>query len=143
MLKLGELNDAKIALQEAINTVEGIKDPDIGSDEKSSFFNSITWFFRQKVSPYVAMAEVLIRQDKPLEALLYAELAKARTLLLGRSLGAAARGDSLASTTVTLDQLSSALQIAVPDQKTAALEYLRGGGVLVGDPRWRSELAAR
>jgi len=126
MLKLGQLNDAKAALQEAINTVEGIKDPDIGSDEKSSFFNSITWFFRQKVSPYVAMAEVLIRQDKPLEALLYAELAKARTLLLGRPLGAAARGDSLGSTTVTLDQLSGALLTAVPDQKTAALEYLRG-----------------
>ena len=126
MLKLGQLNDAKAALQEAISTVEGIKDPDIGSDEKSSFFNSITWFFRQKVSPYVAMAEVLVRQDKPLEALLYAELAKARTLLLGRPLGAAARGDSLGSTTVTLDQLSSALLTAVPDQKTAALEYLRG-----------------
>jgi CHAT domain-containing protein len=126
MLKLGRLSEAKAALQEAITTVEGIKDPDIGSDEKSSFFNSITWFFRQKVSPYVAMAEVLIRQDKPLEALLYAELAKARTLLLGRLLGAAARGDSLGSTTVTLDQLSSALLTAVPDQKTAALEYLRG-----------------
>ena len=126
MLKLGQLDDAKTALQQAINTVEGIKDPDIGSDEKSSFFNSITWFFRQKVSPYVAMAEVLIRQDKPVEALLYAELAKARTLLLGRPLGAAARGDSLGSTTVTSDQLSNALLSAVPDQKTAALEYLRG-----------------
>src|SRR6201987_5094181 len=126
LLVLGRLDDAKAALQEAINTVEGIKDPDIGSDEKSSFFNSITWFFPQKVWPYVAMAEVLIRQDKPLEALLYAELAKARTLLLGRPLGAAARGDSLGSTTVNLDQLSGALLTAVPDQKTAALEYLRG-----------------
>jgi CHAT domain-containing protein len=126
LLVLGRLDDAKAALQEAINTVEGIKDPDIGSDEKSSFFNSITWFFRQKVSPYVAMAEVLIRQDKPLEALLYGELAKARTLLLGRPLGATARGDSLGSTTVTLNQLSTALLTAVPDQKTAALEYLRG-----------------
>jgi CHAT domain-containing protein len=126
LLMLGRLDEAKAALQEAINTVEGIKDPDIGSDEKSSFFNSITWFFRQKVSPYVAMAEVLIRQDNPLEALLYAELAKARTLLLGRPLGAAARGDSLGSTTVTLNQLSSALLTGVPDKKTAALEYLRG-----------------
>jgi CHAT domain-containing protein len=126
LLKLGRFNDAKAALQEAIGTVEGIKDPDIGNDEKSSFFNSITWFFRQKVSPYVAMAEVLIRQDKPLEALLYAELAKARTLLLGRPLGGAGRGDSLGSTSVTLDELSGALLTAVPDQKTAALEYLRG-----------------
>jgi CHAT domain-containing protein len=126
LLKLGQLKDAVAALQQAIKTVEGIKDPELGSDEKSSFFNSITWFFRQKVSPYVAMAEALIRQNKPLEALLYAELAKARTLLLGRPLGAAARGDSLGATTVTLDQLSNALLTDIPDQKTAVLEYLRG-----------------
>jgi len=124
--KLGRLEEAVTALQDAINTVEGIKDPDLGSEEKSSFFNSVTWFFRQKVSPYVAMAEALIHQEKPLDALRYAELAKARTLLLGRTLGANSRGDSLGSTTVTLDQLSNALLRDIPNRKTAVLEYMQG-----------------
>jgi CHAT domain-containing protein len=124
--KLGRLKEAAAALQTAINTVENIRDPDLGSDEKSSFFNSVTWFFRQKVSPYVAMAEVLIHEEKPLDALLYAELAKARTLLLGRPVGVTGRGDSLGSTTINSDQLSNALSRDIPDQKTAVLEYVQG-----------------
>jgi len=81
--------------------------------------------FRQKVSPYVVMAELLIRQDKPLEALRYAELAKARTLLLGRPAGAISKGGSLASNAVTLDKLTGALASDIPDQSTATPEYLR------------------
>jgi CHAT domain-containing protein len=126
LLKLDRLAEAEAPLKEAITTVENLTDPGFGSDEKSSFFNSVTWFFRQKVSPYVAMAELLIRQDKPLEALRYAELAKARTLLLGRPAGAISKGDSLGSNAVTLDELTGALTIDIPDQSTATLEYLRG-----------------
>jgi CHAT domain-containing protein len=126
LLKLDRLAEAEAPLKEAITTVENLKDPGLSSDEKSSFFNSVTWFFRQKVSPYVAMAELLIRQDKPLEALRYAELAKARTLLLGRPAGAISKGDSLGSDAVTLDGLTGALAIDIPDQSTATLEYLRG-----------------
>src|SRR5260370_14753187 len=94
LLKLNRLAEAEAPLKEAIATVESLTDPGLGADEKASFFNSVTWFFRQKVSPYVAMAELLIRQDKPLEALRYAELAKARTLLLGRPPGAISNGGS-------------------------------------------------
>jgi CHAT domain-containing protein len=126
LLKLDRLTEAEAPLKEAITTVENLADPGLGGDEKSSFFNSVTWFFRQKVSPYVAMAELLIRQDKPLEALRYAELAKARTLLLGRPAGAISKGDSLGSNAVTLDELTGALAIDIPDQSTATLEYLRG-----------------
>jgi CHAT domain-containing protein len=126
LLKLNRLAEAEAPLKEAIATVENLTDPGLGADEKSSFFNSVTWFFRQKVSPYVAMAELLIRQDKPLEALRYAELAKARTLLLGRPAGAISKGDSLGSNAVTLDELTGALAIDIPDQSTATLEYLRG-----------------
>ncbi len=126
LLKLNRLAEAEAPLKEAIATVENLTDPGLGADEKASFFNSVTWFFRQKVSPYVAMAELLIRQDKPLEALRYAELAKARTLLLGRPAGAISKGDSLGSNAVTLDELTGALAIDIPDQSTATLEYLRG-----------------
>jgi CHAT domain-containing protein/tetratricopeptide (TPR) repeat protein len=126
LLKLDRLAEAEAPLKEAITTVENLKDPGLGSDEKSSFFNSVTWFFRQKVSPYVAMAELLVRQDKPLEALRYAELAKARTLLLGRPAGAIRKGGSLASNAVTLDKLTGTLVSDIPDQSTATLEYLRG-----------------
>jgi CHAT domain-containing protein len=126
LLKVDRLDEASAALKAAIDTVENLKDPDLGGDENSSFFNSVTWFFRQKVSPYVAMAELLIRQNKPLEALRYSELAKARTLLLGRPMGAISRAGSLGATTVSLDQLSTALMIDIPDQKTAVLEYLQG-----------------
>ena len=125
LLKLDRLDEATGALSEAIETVEAIKNPDLGNEEKSSFFNSITWFFRQKVSPYVTMAEVLIQQGKPFEALRYAELAKARTLLLGRP-GLLKQQDSLGTIRVAEDELSRVLEVVIPDQKTAVLEYVRG-----------------
>jgi len=126
LLQLGRLDEAAGPLKEAISTVESLKDPDLGSEESSSFFNSVTWFFRQKVSPYVAMAELLVRQDKPLEALRYAELAKARTLLLGRPTGAVGRADSLGATAISSEDLRQTLAAVIPDRKTAILEYLRG-----------------
>jgi CHAT domain-containing protein len=126
LLDLGRLNDAAAPLKMAIQVVESLKDPDLGTGEKPSFFNSITWFFRQKVAPYIAMAELCVRQDRPVEALRYAELAKARTLLLGRPMAAVTREDSLGSTTVSSEELAHVLSTSVPDDKTAALEYMFG-----------------
>lgn len=125
LLKLNRLDEATSALNEAIETVEAIKNPDLGSEEKPSFFNSVTWFFRQKVSPYVTMAEVMIAQNKPFEALRYAELAKARTLLLGR-LGLVNQPDSLGAIKVSRDELDRVLTMVLPDQRTAILEYMYG-----------------
>jgi CHAT domain-containing protein len=124
LLELGRTMEAAIPLQTAIRVVEGLRDPDVGEEKR--FFDSVTWFFRQKVAPYVAMAELCIRQDKPLEALRYAELAKARTLLLGRPLDAVDREESLGAISLTSEELCGMLAEAVPDDRTAALEYLFG-----------------
>jgi CHAT domain-containing protein len=126
LLELGRLSEATASLETAIQVVEGLKDPDLGVQENKGFFNSITWFFRQKVAPYIAMAEVCIRRDEPMQALRYAELAKARTLLLGRPLDTVNREDSLGAISISPDELSRVLAVAVPDQSTAALEYMFG-----------------
>ena len=127
LLELGRLSEAAVLLGKSIRVVEALKDPNVGAEEaNNAFFNSVTWFFRQKVAPYTAMAEVCIREGKLLEALRYAELGKARTLLLGRPLNAVNREDSLGDNSVTSDGLSHMLTETVPDGKTAALEYMFG-----------------
>ncbi len=126
LLEVGRPGEAAVPLKTAIRVVESLKDPNVGVQENNAFFNSITWFFRQKVAPYIAMAEVCVAQDRPTEALRYVELAKARTLLLGRPLNAVNREDSLGAISIGPDDLSRVLAVTVPDQQTAALEYMFG-----------------
>ena len=126
LLELGCPSEAAVPLETAIRVVENLKDPNVGIQENHAFFNSITWFFRQKVAPYIAMAEVCVAQDRPTEALRYVELAKARTLLLGRPLNAVNREDSLGAISISPDELSRVLAVTVPDQHAAALEYMFG-----------------
>lgn len=126
LLELGRPAEAAVPLKTAIEVVEALKDPDVGTRENKAFFNSITWFFRQKVAPYIAMSEVCIRENQPEEALRYVELAKARTLLLGRPMDAVNQEESLGTISITPDELSRILAVTVPDQKTAALEYMFG-----------------
>ena len=126
LLELGRPSEATVSLKTAIQVVEALKDPNVSTQENKAFFNSITWFFRQKVAPYIAMSEVCIRQGLPEEALRYVELAKARTLLLGRPMDAVNREESLGAISISPDDLSRILAVTVPDQKTAALEYMFG-----------------
>ncbi|MBO0725446.1 MAG: tetratricopeptide repeat protein, partial [Blastocatellia bacterium] len=66
---------ARQAFEDAITTVETLRaDVAGGEGEQQRFFAS-------KVSPYYAMADLLIAQNRPAEALTFAERAKSRVLL--------------------------------------------------------------
>jgi CHAT domain-containing protein/Tfp pilus assembly protein PilF len=72
---LGQNTQARKALEEAITTIENMRTRVAGGEQQQETF------FEDKVIPYHAMAELLISQNNPREALLYAERAKARVLL--------------------------------------------------------------
>jgi CHAT domain-containing protein len=65
--------DARKSYLEAIAAIESVKLSG-GEDERESFFH-------EKCGPYLGMAQLLIRDGKPFEALQYSERAKARLLL--------------------------------------------------------------
>lgn len=66
---------ARLAFEEAIATVESLRTQVVGGEQEQQRF------FEDKVSPYHAMVELLVAQNKTGEALAYAERAKARVLL--------------------------------------------------------------
>lgn len=73
-----ELNQpalAQQALLAAITTIEGIRGNTTGSETQHQAF------FENKTAPYHALAELLLAQNQPAQALIYAERAKARALL--------------------------------------------------------------
>lgn len=74
-LGLNEPEKARQSFDAAISSIEELRSQiAAGEDEQQRFFEN-------KVSPYEAMVEVLISQNKTAEAFAYAERAKARVLL--------------------------------------------------------------
>ncbi|MCM3900095.1 MAG: CHAT domain-containing protein, partial [Pyrinomonadaceae bacterium] len=72
---LNQVPQARLAFEEAITTIETLRaDVAGGAEEQQRFFES-------RVSPYHAMVGLLTREDRPAEALTFAERAKARVLL--------------------------------------------------------------
>jgi CHAT domain-containing protein/tetratricopeptide (TPR) repeat protein len=67
--------DARRNLLVAIDTIETIRNQVAGREQDSQRF------FENKVSPYLAMAELLVHENNASEALTYAERAKSRVLL--------------------------------------------------------------
>lgn len=72
---LGQPGPARRLLSESIETIETMRTQVAGSEQDSQRF------FENKLSPYLAMAELLISQKNANEALIYAERAKSRVLL--------------------------------------------------------------
>jgi len=72
---LNKPDKARQAFDEAINTIERLRDQVAGGGQDRQRF------FENKVSPYYSMVALLISQNNPAQALTYAERAKARVLL--------------------------------------------------------------
>ncbi len=72
---LGQYGPARQVLTDSIETIETMRTQVAGSERDSQRF------FENKLSPYLAMAELLISQNNANEALIYAERAKSRVLL--------------------------------------------------------------
>lgn len=72
---LDQPGPARQALTDSIETIETMRTQVAGAEQDSQRF------FEDKLSPYLALAELLIRRNEVSEALTYAERAKARVLL--------------------------------------------------------------
>lgn len=72
---LDQPDPARRALTDSIETVETMRAQVVGAEQDSQRF------FEHKLSPYLTLAELLIRRNEVSEALTYAERAKARVLL--------------------------------------------------------------
>ena len=72
---LNEPIQARLAFEEAITTIETLRANVAGGAEEQQRF------FESKVSPYHAMVDLLTRDGRPAEALIFAERAKSRALL--------------------------------------------------------------
>src|SRR5207244_12202387 len=66
---------AEEALGQAIDTIERLRHQVAGNEQQRERY------FESKVSPYVAMVDLLLKRNKTPEALAYAERAKARCTL--------------------------------------------------------------
>ncbi len=71
----GKLDVAKQVLTQAIEQLEMLRNQVAGRETAAQLF------FENKLAPYHTLVEILLKQEKPLEALLYAERAKGRVLL--------------------------------------------------------------
>ena len=123
---------ARAAFEEAITTTEAMRVSVAGGEVEQQRF------FASRVSPYHAMADLLIAEGRPAEALTFAERAKARVLLdvlqTGRANIAKARGDAereqerkLRAELISLNtQVIRASQQGKPDQsRLGELKSLR------------------
>ena len=72
---LNRFNEARRSFDQAIAVIETLRANIAGGEQEQA------QFFESRISPYHAMVELLISQNKPGEALVYAERAKARVLL--------------------------------------------------------------
>lgn len=72
---LNRIEGARVELESAIAAIESMRARLIGADQEPQRF------FQDKSSPYTAMVELLIAENRPEEALNYAERIKAHTLL--------------------------------------------------------------
>ncbi len=71
----GELGLAKETLIRATQQLEGLREQVAGRETAAQLY------FENKLASYHSLVDILVRQDKPVEALLFAERAKARVLL--------------------------------------------------------------
>ena len=110
-VKLGKRARARQAFAEAIADIEALRDRVAGGHESRASFFSGT------LTPYHGMMELLVAENRPAEALQYAERAKGRALLdaLARSHLSAAAAAALSSQEVAQAQ---------PDTHAATLEYV-------------------
>ena len=72
---LGRPERARQAFADAISTIEKLRGQVVGGEQDQQRF------FENKLAPYSQMVALLIAQDRPAEALAYAERAKGRVLL--------------------------------------------------------------
>ncbi len=72
---LGRTDEARRAFEEAIALIETLRTQAAGGEQERQRY------FEEMVSPYYAMVELLVSQNRPEEALIYAERAKGRVLL--------------------------------------------------------------
>lgn len=72
---LNQAGEARLAFDEAIRTIESMRAQAAGNEQQRQYF------FADKISPYGEMVALLVAQNRPAEALMYAERAKARVLL--------------------------------------------------------------
>ncbi|MEW6207713.1 MAG: CHAT domain-containing protein [Acidobacteriota bacterium] len=72
---LGRTDEAHRAYGEAITLIETLRSQVAGGEQDRQRY------FEEKLSPYHAMVELLVSQNRPEEALIYAERAKGRVLL--------------------------------------------------------------
>ncbi len=72
---LKQFDEAEKALANSIETIEKMRHR-VGGGEAAK-----QRFFEDKLPPYIAMMDLLFSRSRPVDALTYAELAKARTLL--------------------------------------------------------------
>ena len=110
-VKLGKRARARQAFTEAIGDIEALRDRVAGGHESRASFFSGT------LTPYHGMMELLVAENRPAEALQYAERAKGRALLdaLARSHLSAAQAAELSSQEMAQAQ---------PDTHAAILEYV-------------------
>ncbi|MDX6444406.1 MAG: hypothetical protein QOH71_1480 [Blastocatellia bacterium] len=71
----GKLELAKETLIRATQQLEGLREQVAGRETAAQLY------FENKLASYHSLVDILVRQDKPVEALLFAERAKARVLL--------------------------------------------------------------
>jgi CHAT domain-containing protein len=74
-LALGQYESARSALALAIEKVENVRNRVGGQEQQRASF------FERKIEPYYLMVELLLAQNKPEEALQFAERGRSRTLL--------------------------------------------------------------
>jgi CHAT domain-containing protein/tetratricopeptide (TPR) repeat protein len=72
---LNQLDKARLAFEEAIAVIETMRGQVAGSEQEQQRF------FEDKISPYYAMADLLVAENNPTEALIFIERARARALL--------------------------------------------------------------
>ena len=108
---------AAAAFTEAISVIENLRTKAaISSEIKQRFFEN-------KITPYLAMVDILVAQNRPTEALAYAERTKARVLL---ELLADRNNDTAIPSAINAAQSSTVaeLETLLPDAKTALLEFI-------------------
>jgi len=71
----GKLDEAHQTLIEAVAKLEALRDQVAGQETSAQLF------LENKLGPYHGLVEILIKQNRPVEALRYAERAKGRVLL--------------------------------------------------------------
>lgn len=72
---LGQINQARQAFTETISTIEDLRFQVAGGEQARQLF------FEDKLLPYHKMIDLLVHENKPTEALAFAERAKGRVLL--------------------------------------------------------------